>query len=481
MNTMDRRTYLRCTALAATGSLAGCFGQTSDAAGDPETDVDPGRGDDEADEGGAGSDAGDSWPSFGVDAANTGVRLDRTGPEDAGIRWQAIDNAPTVLCSPTVVDGVVYTGSAADAIHAFDPRTGDELWAYDTTSYVETAPAVRDGSVYAADADGFVYALSTDGEKQWTHETGHNLHSRAVGVVDGLLVVGTAGTMPAVVSGDTDASRASNLLALDVDTGDHQWSVEAADWFSGPAIGGGLVYAGSHTGELFALDPASGDVVWSVRPGALVAGEGGASDGEAGDSGGDSEDAGAILAPPTYRDGRVFVGVHGRGLLVALDSDSGDPAWHLDLKAPNVKSSPAVTADRVYIAAHGTESTDYDAPDEPTTTPTPTPTPTPSDEPAPADPPTFQESGSVFAVPRDGEGFDWRVETDHDVRSSPAVVGDTVYVGGGDACYGLARDDGEERWRVAFGDFVYSSPAVADGRVYIGSADGHLYCLDDES
>jgi outer membrane protein assembly factor BamB len=470
---MRRRTYLGLAALATVGSVAGCFGgpQSSDDPG-AETDSPPGTAtDDGSDEDAPGADSsgssgptsgsdGDGWPTFGVDAANTGVHQSGTGPSSASIEWRAIGDAPTVLCSPTVADGTVYTGSAADSVHAFDADTGAARWTADTTSSVPVAPAVREGTVYTADADGMVYALSTDGAERWTSDTGHNLHSRAVGLLDDTLVVGTAGTMPAVVSGDTDASRASKVLGLDVETGDPRWSVDAPDWFTGPAIGGGRVFVGNETGEVFAIEPTDGDVLWSVEPGQAADG-----------------DAGSIVAPPTYRDGRVFVGVHGLGQLVVLDAATGKEQWRVDLKAPNVKSSPAVTADRIYIGATGTESTDYDAPGE--ETPTPTPTPSSTADGGPVEMPTFRTSGSVFAIRREGDGFDWRFETDHDFRSSPAVVGDRVYIGGGDGCYGLSRADGTKQWRIGFGNFVYSSPAVANGRLYIGSADGYLYCIGE--
>ncbi|WP_436908337.1 outer membrane protein assembly factor BamB family protein [Halosimplex marinum] len=459
---MDRRSFCRrLAALGGTFGLAGCLSRPDEPgtataprvaggtdATETATPTDAEATDRPADgatetaaTGGSPPDA--NWPTFGGDDGHTGYRPDGAGPADGRIAWSAIGDAPTVLCPPTVADGVVYTGSAADAVHAFDAETGDARWEFPTSSYVETAPTVRDGRVYTADADGVVYALTTDGEAAWRHETKQNLHGRTLAVRDGTVYVGTAGNMPMVVSGDTDKSKAGKVLALDADSGEELWSFEGPeDWFAGPAFGDGRVYVGNHTGEVFALDAASGEKRWSWS---------------ATDAG---VEAHSVLRPPTYDDGTVFVSVHG-GWLVALDAESGDSEWRVSLPGANVKSSPAVTDDRVFVASYGYRGAALTG----------------------GETSTAEESGTVgvlSALDRADGSEDWTHETDHDFRSSPAVVGDRVYVGGGDGVLAVARDDGTERWRATFDDYVDSSPAVAAGRLFVGSADGSLYCVAEE-
>lgn len=441
---MRRRHICRWLGAVGIPGIAGCLSDSTVPATDT-TPASPGKPTEE-------------WPTFGFDHQHTGVREHGVGPRTDTVAWRAIGDAPTVLCSPTVRDGTVYIGSPKNAVHAFDAATGEEEWTYETRSYVETAPAVVNDTVYTADADGVVYALSTDGDRRWTYETDTNFHSRAVAVHEGTLIVGTAGTMPAVVSGGTDESKAGTALGLDAGTGERRWTYTGpTDWFTGPAVGGGRAYLGNHDGTVVALDPTTGDEVWMWHA--------------------DSDHAG-ILAPPAYADGTVYIGVHAAGQLVALDAENGRSQWSKDLKAPNVKSSPAVDDDRVYVGATGREASDYDGPDESTSTPTSTPTGTADDE-EPAKMPTIETSGNVFAISRNDGNIEWRYETDHDFRSSPAVVGDRVYVGGGDRFLAFSRSDGEKQWHVAFDDYVYSSPAVAEGRAYIGSADGYLYCIGE--
>jgi len=76
----------------------------------------------------------------------------------------------------------------------------------------------------------------------------------------------------------------------------------------------------------------------------------------------------------------------------------------------------------------------------------------------------------------------WRYHAGRDVRSSPAVAGDRVFVGSMDgSVVGLSRVDGQVAWRRSTDSGVFASPAVADGVVYVGDVDGSMYALDTDS
>jgi outer membrane protein assembly factor BamB len=68
--------------------------------------------------------------------------------------------------------------------------------------------------------------------------------------------------------------------------------------------------------------------------------------------------------------------------------------------------------------------------------------------------------------------------------ASPAVYGDSVYVGSDNGkLYCLDAFTGEVRWEFEAEYEIFASPAVADGRVYVGeglhyTGDAKLYCLD---
>jgi outer membrane protein assembly factor BamB len=76
----------------------------------------------------------------------------------------------------------------------------------------------------------------------------------------------------------------------------------------------------------------------------------------------------------------------------------------------------------------------------------------------------------------------WKFRTGGRVLSSPAVLGDRVYVGSSDGkLYAIDRATGTERWQFASKGPIASSPAVHQGLVYFSSLDGKIYALDSET
>jgi outer membrane protein assembly factor BamB len=73
----------------------------------------------------------------------------------------------------------------------------------------------------------------------------------------------------------------------------------------------------------------------------------------------------------------------------------------------------------------------------------------------------------------------WQFHTDGQVLSSPAVAGDTLYVGSGDHfLYPLDLAAGTVKWKFKTESQIASSPAVSAGLVYFGSFDGNFYAVD---
>ncbi|MBM3891979.1 MAG: serine/threonine protein kinase, partial [Verrucomicrobia bacterium] len=72
----------------------------------------------------------------------------------------------------------------------------------------------------------------------------------------------------------------------------------------------------------------------------------------------------------------------------------------------------------------------------------------------------------------------WVFETKGHVDSSPAIVGERVFVGSRDGnLYELDLKTGAKRWQFAAGAPISSSPAVARGHLVIAAEDGTVYCL----
>jgi alcohol dehydrogenase (cytochrome c) len=120
------------------------------------------------------------------------------------------------------------------------------------------------------------------------------------------------------------STGASDVFALDVDSGETIWAYEGnledkittvcCGWTSrGVAIGDGRVYLGRLDGDLVALDAESGEEVWSTAVGNWRNGE-------------------TITSAPLYYDGLVVTGLSGgefgiRGSVTAYDAETGEQAW----------------------------------------------------------------------------------------------------------------------------------------------------------
>jgi outer membrane protein assembly factor BamB len=73
----------------------------------------------------------------------------------------------------------------------------------------------------------------------------------------------------------------------------------------------------------------------------------------------------------------------------------------------------------------------------------------------------------------------WTYQTGARVDSSPAVAGDSVYIGSNDGrIYSLDKWTGAFNWEFNTGSAIRSSPAVWSGKVYVLSENGTIYARD---
>ena len=442
----SRRRFLVAAGVGITASaFAGCLSQTPGDEGETTT-TDDGTG--PTTEGDAGS--ATAWPLFGHDARNSGHAPDATGPaSDATVEWRFDGETPTMNSSPVVVDGTVYVPGSGDPgyVHAVDAETGESEWRFEPDGYASSAPAVVDGTVYFGTWGRKFYALdAATGDPDWETTVGHRFGSSSPVVSDGVVYVGTVGDGPLVVSGDDEQFEPCAVLALDADTGEERWRYddfgERENVESSPALADGRVHVGSENG-VYALDASTGEVAWErtdVQTHADVS--------------------------PAVVDGVVYSGAPNAAddgppaNLYAFDAATGDTRWTAGIDDVSLRTSPAVADGTVYVAASTTRACIPEA-DECSGT----------------------SRGRVYAVDAATGERRWTAPIETDTRSSPAVVGDRVYVGCNDGVSAVTTD-GEAAWRIDFesdredGPYVKSSPAVADGRLFVGASDGRLRAID---
>jgi outer membrane protein assembly factor BamB len=224
---------------------------------------------------------------------------------------------------------------------------------------------------------------------------------------------------------------------------------------SSPAISGDTVYIGSGAGYyVYALDAATGVEKWKFK-----------TDGD-------------VWSSPAIYDNTVYIG-SGDGYIYALDSATGAEKWKYETGNQISFSSPAISGDTVYIGSGdgyvyaldvvtGEEKWKYKTSGYV------------SSSPAISGNTIYIGTDYVYALDADTGAEKWKYETGGYVSSSPSVSGNTIYIGSGDGCaYALDATTGNEKWKYETGGIgVSSSPAISDGTVYIGSWNGYAYALD---
>lgn len=109
---------------------------------------------------------------------------------DGSIKWQ-LELEGAVASSPVVYEDKLYIGSFARKLFEIS-LDGEVLNTYTTEDWIWSAPVIKDGILYAADLDGYVYALNiADGQfiENWkTKATGRGIRPSPL-VTDEFVVV----------------------------------------------------------------------------------------------------------------------------------------------------------------------------------------------------------------------------------------------------------------------------------------------------
>ncbi len=271
--------------------------------------------------------------------------------------WEFKTDGP-VLSSPLVLGGRVYVGSAGTNLFALDAATGREVWryglegevkssagwfksprgdatwlviggydnrlhcveaatgisnwVYETSNYVNGAPAVADGLTAFGGCDAIVHVLKlADGTQVKEIEAGAYIVGSAA-VVDGVAYVG---------------HYENEFLAVDLRRGEVLWRYRDRNFPYGgsPAVTADRVLFGGRDKRLHCVDRATGKQVWAFAT------------------------RGKVESSPVVAGDRVAVGSDdGRVYLVGLAD--GTERWSYEIGQP-VQGSPAVVEDHLVIGA----------------------------------------------------------------------------------------------------------------------------------
>jgi outer membrane protein assembly factor BamB len=157
----------------------------------------------------------------------------------------------------TVAGGVIYAGTAQNAVYALDAATGKQVWWRATSTTDNGQLAVAGGAVVIADPDqGGVFALEgATGQQRWRIST------------DGNGVLGLAAEGDVVFGGYAAKSNTTGgVTALSATTGTLLWTTTFEQNLDtnggGLAAAAGAVYATTSNGEIYAYRAATGTLLW---------------------------------------------------------------------------------------------------------------------------------------------------------------------------------------------------------------------------
>lgn len=218
------------------------------------------------------------------------------------------------------------------------------------------------------------------------------------------------------------------LRCLDARTGKTVWTLNTGrDLDSSPCVVDGRLYIAGENGYARCLDPQTGREIWKTFMGGIGPGSLPGSNG--------SETS------PAIADGDYYAVTYD-GDLFCIDIKDGRVRWKAKTY-DDTDASPVVAGNFVFAASE-------------------------------------ENVSNVYCFEREKGREIWRYGGNRlGYWSTPAVVGNRLYVGGDDRhLHCLDISDGKPVWTFKTDAAVWSSPAVVDGKVIFGSRDANLYMLD---
>ncbi len=255
---------------------------------------------------------------------------------DGTVKWELDADVP-LFTTPTVHRGFVYVGTFDKRLLLLDAATGEVLWDRYVGFRVTSDPVVNDHVVAFRAQDNRVYILDAlTGRQKMYYGTRHIAGSLALSG-DSLYTADIKGGLRAL-----DWTKVLYPLETAMRTVRVNLFVWGLGGFPGlkgnvwgrtrqghsflgtPAVGDGMVYAASRSGNVFKMGEFDGEPVWSYDMGA--------------------EPSKTVAVTAEY----LFVGA-ADGKLHAIDVGTGEPELELQLDGA-ISAGPVIANDTLYVA-----------------------------------------------------------------------------------------------------------------------------------
>lgn len=351
------------------------------------------------------------WPTFRGNPEHTGVSSE-TIPIPLEKKWD-YGIGESIYSSPIVAGGTVFVGSNDHYVYAVSATAATLVWKYETGGSVESTPLYYNGTVYFGSSDGYLYALDAlNGNKKWEFNTA----SYGGGPVASAPV--TDGTNVYFASGGANGP----IFALNATSGAFVWQYDVPGGFSYPSPALVLsklynaLFIGSEEGVVYAINT-TGTTKWTYP----------------------TVDNRFSVSSPAVVGGTVYIGSDS-GIVYAITAGTGNLDWSYSVGS-DILASPAVTDAAVYFGSL---------------------------------------NGNVYALGTSGATkgklkWSYRVGGPINIKSSPVVSGNLVFIGATHLFFALDATTGDFKWSYGVGQQV-ASPAISNSLVYLAS--DRLYAFE---
>ena len=172
---------------------------------------------------------------------------------DGKLAWK-VEIDDQIRCMPTVVSNRGFVAGCDSKLHVIDLDQGKAIGTVPIDGPTGSAPAVRDDVAYFGTEAGTFFAIDWKELKVvWKFEDSRNRQQ----------IRASAAVLPdRVIFG----SYSKNLVSLDRESGEKQWSFKAKGKInSSPVVAGERVYFGSSDNRVRAVDVSNGKEVWQYE------------------------------------------------------------------------------------------------------------------------------------------------------------------------------------------------------------------------
>lgn len=296
-------------------------------------------------------------------------------------------------------------------------------WKFKTDGRIVYPPVVTKNVVYFGSRDGYIYALSTDGELLWKYdmEKGGLYHSLTF--KDSILYAGSW-TQP------------YSLIAIDAQTGQLISKMETGEVTDLPltvTVNNNVVYINTDEMDLtntpafslpktlvsfMAMDNKSGEIKWKIPIN------------------------GVMNAPAAIFKNNLYIITSDENWLYALDELTGNIKWKYALVDVSL-CTPVIEENNIFIN---------------------------------------DKRGNIYCIDREKGILVWRYKLNTEIYSSLAVSKGVVFIGGEDGyLYAFDSKNTELKWKFKTLKPITANAVIGNGYVYFGSLDDYIYILDEET